>query len=276
MTKYIMYLGFLLYTALSDTPVCQAQTTEDIFLKKGAVLGFHFIKPKEGEDAYKHEAFLKQKYFPSWRDAMPGSQVYYLKGERGMSKDKNTFLWVFKDLATRDRYWPEKDVASEEYIQLRAQAEEVEQQFDTTFQGWESDLVTDYLVIATGKPVKKDWLQPGAVVGLHYMKLKPDVDTKAFEKFIQDTWAPNRSDAVPGSKVFFLKGIRGENNHGYAFLWILDSEETRNRYFPQPDQASEEFEKLQEQWQWLSEENYLGQFFEGWDSERASDFIVVL
>ncbi len=270
MNAYMVFIVILSWLTLFGQSTERNQEPETFFLKKGAVIGIHFVKPKPRLNKSESEKFLCIQYFPAWRDMIPGSRVYYLKGKRGFSHDKNTFLWVFNDLATRDKYWPQRDV-SQEYQTLTHKIDWLYQDntFNKYFLGYEDSLAADYLVIEAGAPVKRDWLEPGAVLGLHHMILKPYVDTHEFERFIHNTWAPNRSDAVPDSKVFFLKGIRRNHENEYIFLWVLYSEETLNRYYPTPDLVSQEYQQLQNKWKWLYSDEYRGKYFQGWDTAQV-------
>lgn len=277
MGQYLVIISMLTGLTLSGQPIVPYPNQDTYFLHKGAVIGIHFINPKPGVDKSESDTFLRQQYFPAWRDLIPGSRVYYLKGEKGIDQNKNTFFWVFNDLATYSKYWPQRDNSSEEYKTLRHKIDWLykDNTFNKYFLGYEDSLSADFLVIESGEPVKKDWLQPGAVMGFHYMILKPKVDPYEFEQFIHNIWAPNRSDAVPGSKVFFLKGIRGSHKNEYVFLWILNSKETLSRYYPKTDKATPEYQKLQDQWKWLYSDEYRGKYFKGWDIAQTSDFIVI-
>lgn len=257
-----------------EQPLSQSN---EVILQNGSLVGIHFLRHKPDYDPVAGEAFLREQYFPHWRDLMPNSRVHYLKGERGAQQGSDVFFWVFKDKASRNALFPERDEPTETYQERRASIDWL--YTDTTFyrhnDGWVDSLSADYLVIAAGEPVHQDWLTPGSVVGIHHMVLKPGVDTAEFEAFIRDVWAPNRSDAVPGSKVFFLKGIRGNYEGSYAYMWVLESKERRDQLFPQIDQASTTYEELEAQWAWLYAEAHRGQFLKGWHSEKQNDFLVI-
>ncbi len=272
-----LYLVMMFGLILKGLPEKHFQESDTIFLKKGSVIGVHFIVPLEGSDKSKGEAFLRNKYFPGWRDLFPGSRVYYLKGEKGIEKDKNTFLWVFKDVNELSRYFPRPDSSTELYNTLRHKIDWLyaDSTFNYYFGGYDESQASDYVVIDAGKPVNNDWLKPGALLGFHFIVIKPSVDHRDFEQFIHNIWAPNRCDAVPGSKVFFLKGIRGIHKDQYVFLWVLNSIVTRNSYFPSTDHPSKEYLQLQDQWKWLYGKDYRGRYFKGWDTSQASDFIMI-
>lgn len=250
---------------------------EEIYLKKGSLLGFHFVDTLTEADPQERHLFLREQYFPTWRDLMPNSRVYFLQGERGINKNRSCFFWVFKDQKSRDFLFPEKDAGTPEYDIRRKSVDWL--YTDTTFykyaKGWVDSLSADYLVISSGAEVKQDWLKSGALIGLHHMKLKAGVDTGEFEKFIEDTWAPNRSDAVPDSKVFFLKGIRGDFKDEYAFMWVIDSKPTRDKYYPKPDEASDLYNALKKNWEWLYTDEHRGKYLDGWLSEKQNDYIVI-
>ena len=118
------------------------------WLKPGAVMGLHHMVVKEGADRAAFEGFLREEFFPAWRDAMPGSRVFMLEGERGAKAGTFAFLWVFEDLETRNRYWPEADESTEEYKELHSKLDWVfsEDKFPK-YAMWEEGTVTDYVVV---------------------------------------------------------------------------------------------------------------------------------
>ncbi len=249
----------------------------EIFLQEGSVIGFHFLKYKEPCDKAENERFLKQEYFPNWRNLMPGSRVYFLRGERGAREGRDVFCWVFKNEEARDVYFPEKNVSTPVYAERRKTINWLytENTFYKYNEGWEWDLSADYVVIAAGKKVKKDWMAPGAVIGMHHLILKAGTDPAEFEQYIRSTWAPARADATPGSKVFFLRGIRGHNENAFAMMWVIPSKARRDAYFPAPDRASKLYEKRRARWSWIYDDAHLGKYIDSWDAGRQADFIVV-
>ncbi|NND07349.1 MAG: hypothetical protein HKN87_13310 [Saprospiraceae bacterium] len=249
---------------------------EEYLLQDGSVMGFHFIKQKPHFDVDRNRVFLSERYFPTWRDLLPDSRVYHLRGERGANVDSQVFCWIFRDLETRNQYWPHPDRPSEKYLIERRKIDWLYQ--DSTFyldnEGWVDSLSNDYLVVACGKPVRNIWLTKGAVVGMHQMILKKDVQKEDFEQFIINVWSPNRSDALPGAKVFFLKGIRGPHQDVYFFLMVLQSMQVRDRYFPSLGGYSQDFLDHRANWEWLYSSDQLGQYLEQFADEH-SDFVVV-
>ncbi|MBX2877567.1 MAG: hypothetical protein KTR30_35945 [Saprospiraceae bacterium] len=273
-------LAYIPATAPIDKPSSSIskEEKEAIFLQEGAVIGLHFMRHKTNHDVAENRQFLEDAYFPNWRDLMPGSRVHYLRGDRGPNTTKEVFFWVFQSQADLDRYFPKADTPSDAY---KSRRETIDWLYtDTTFYkhnaGWENELSADYRVISAGVELSQNWLQANAMISLRHMKLKPGIDTTAFEAFMADTWGPNRSDAVPGSKAFFLQGISGGHKGEYALLWVLESVETRNKYFPEENQSSEVYRELQEMWSWLDDEVYGGQYVEGWDEAGKNDYFVVL
>ena len=73
---------------------------------------------------------------------------------------------------------------------------------------------------------------PGNVVALREVTLKPGVDPGEFEQFVAEEFTPTFEAHVPGVRAFIMKGTRGDRKGGYAFVLIFDSENTRDFYFP--------------------------------------------
>ena len=81
--------------------------------------------------------------------------------------------------------------------------------------------------LAFGQSLKK-----GSFVSLHLedVKLAPGATMEQYVDFLINKWIPEYEKAF-GSKVNFLKGIRGEHKNQYAMLIFYDSEATRDKYF---------------------------------------------
>lgn len=156
--KPLLYLtlGLLLGAVLTkslDQPATASTTmspaeSSDEWLKPGAVMGLHHMVLREGIDRDEAKRFLQEEYFPGWRDAMPGSRVFMLEGERGAKEGSFVFLWVFDDQAARDRYFSGEEGPTEEYAKYRSALDGlyVEDGFPK-YATWEDGTSTDYVVI---------------------------------------------------------------------------------------------------------------------------------
>jgi len=83
------------------------------------------------------------------------------------------------------------------------------------------------------------------VFGLHEMELPPGVEPEEYERFFAEEIAP--MPKLTGWKTSLLKGDRGARTGKYLVLHEIESPEARERYFPRPGEASEEFTRFFEQ-----------------------------
>jgi hypothetical protein len=81
--------------------------------------------------------------------------------------------------------------------------------------------------VASGQTLRK-----GNLVGVHLdeITLAPGVTMNQYTDFVMKKFIPEYEKAF-GSKVYLVKGIRGEEKNRFAWFIIYDSEEKRNRYF---------------------------------------------
>lgn len=135
----------LLQPVQADDRSAQIETEE--WLKPGAIFGIHTLVPKEGADPVEAQRFLRERFFPAWRDAVPGSRVFMIEAERGAKEGTVAFLWVFADKNTRNQYFPQKDVPTDLYRQHRAKLDPLytEEGLPKYFT-WEEGTATDYEV----------------------------------------------------------------------------------------------------------------------------------
>jgi hypothetical protein len=83
------------------------------------------------------------------------------------------------------------------------------------------------------------------VFGLHEMELQPGVEPEEYERFFAEEMIPALT--LPGWKLHLLKGDRGVRAGKYLVLHEIESLEARDRYFPRPGDASEEFTQFLQQ-----------------------------
>ena len=76
-------------------------------------------------------------------------------------------------------------------------------------------------------------LQKGALLGLHTstIVLNPDVTMNQYLSFLKDKYIPEFEKALPGLKIYILKGIRGECADCISLLMVFQSEAIRDKYF---------------------------------------------
>ena len=80
------------------------------------------------------------------------------------------------------------------------------------------------------------------VLGVREVDLNPGVSAQEFEQWITETLPQLPKGA--GVKVYFLKADRGDRNGKYLMVTEMDSVATRDRYWPNPGQPSEEGARL--------------------------------
>jgi len=80
------------------------------------------------------------------------------------------------------------------------------------------------------------------VFGVREFDLNPDVSAAEFDQWLTEALPQLPKGA--GVKVSFLKADRGDRNGKYLMLTEMESVETRDRYWPNPDQPSSEGVKL--------------------------------
>jgi len=112
--------------------------------------------------------------------------------------------------------------------------------------------------ISFGQSVKS-----GVILGLHEVTvtLDPDVTMNQYLDFVTNKLKPEFDKMFPGLKIFVLKGTRGENEHGIALLYWVESEELRDKLFPNETDMGEEFTKAYEK---------LNELTEKWSSMEVS------
>ena len=101
-------------------------------------------------------------------------------------------------------------------------------------------IVTTFLLfagIAFGQTLTK-----GCVIGVHHM---PDIvlaEGATMDDFIEfnlQKYIPAFEKALPGVKVFLVKGNRGEEEDNLGMIYYCESVKVRDQYWPEKDVTSE-------------------------------------
>lgn len=76
-------------------------------------------------------------------------------------------------------------------------------------------------------------LQKGNVLGIHNGTFLPNADVTFNQcmSFVKDKYFPAVEKNFPGTKLYLLKGIRGECVDCFAYIEVFQSDEVRNKYW---------------------------------------------
>ena len=83
------------------------------------------------------------------------------------------------------------------------------------------------------------------VFGLHEIEVPPGVTPEEHEQFLTKVLAS--APVLPSWKTYLLKGERGERAGKLLLLHEIETVEARDRYFPGPEEVSEEWGQFVEQ-----------------------------
>ena len=84
-------------------------------------------------------------------------------------------------------------------------------------------------------------LKKGTVLGTHAISvvLNPDVTLNQYLDFMNNKLKPEFEKNFPGVQILVLKGTRGENKNGIGMLYVVESVEVRDKYWPKDGESSE-------------------------------------
>ena len=93
-------------------------------------------------------------------------------------------------------------------------------------------ILTAALILLVGTTFGQT-LQKGNLVGVHHVtiNLDPDVTMNQFMNFYVNKVIPEVEKQFTGWKGYVVKGIRGENINSFGVIWIVETEEDRNKYY---------------------------------------------
>jgi hypothetical protein len=134
----------------------------------------------------------------------------------------------------------------------------------------ESNLMAG-IILAVNKSFDRTPYPEAKMYSFHQMELRPGVTGDELEEFFNNRFFPNWD--IPGWKSFLLKGDRGEREGRYMLVHEMESVEMRNRYFPSPDEATEEWVRYTEGLEEISAE--LSELVSVYLGEKYTDYYVV-
>jgi len=115
-------------------------------------------------------------------------------------------------------------------------------------------------------------LQKGNLIGMHVMtiNLDPDVTMNQFLDYYSSKVIPELEKNFPGWKAYLVKGIRGGNENSFGLIYVIESEDVRNKYYNEDGSNNELGNSIMEKIQPIMDElNQLGT----WTSEYT-DWLV--
>ena len=117
------------------------------------------------------------------------------------------------------------------------------------------------------------YLQKGNLVGVHHLLLTPNegYTLEQVANFYVKEYCPAYEKAFPGIEVYFSMADRGEFVGECGLIFILESREIRNKYWPGKDEPSVEaeagYKKMEKVW------DKLGKMVDV-DSGDHTDFVI--
>ncbi len=180
-----------------------------------------------------------KNYYTKWCDVLEentkGMSGWLMKGDRGARINKYVFAYGFDYKAARDYYFPSEPPA--DYKQFYALPQDALGKLPPGVEG--TNTYTDFVVLGY-----KDIIRPmmGEVIGIHYLEVRPRKNDD-LEKFVINEFNAAMHNKVPGLNIYIMKGDRGDMTGKYILVYVIDTIERRNNYFPASGDASDELKK---------------------------------
>lgn len=197
------------------------------------------------EGAFLRFYAVKADSLPRQTDESPAFNAYVMKGVSGMFESNDFFVTLSSKKDDQSSAWTQKGY-----------------------------LVYEYQIIASGNRDDRDWLSKGAYLMMRHNIVRPDVNRDSFDLFIRNTWSPVRSDAVPDTKLIFLKATGGQTEGKYAFIWIFPSTELKIRYVDKFGYPTPALTSYASKWSWLHSDEYLNKYLIGDAADAQGDLII--
>jgi hypothetical protein len=242
----------LITSALLFAEVLSAQQ-----LHEGNLVGTHLVKvtlaPGVTTDQFA-EAW-QTKGIPAYNEAFPGWKMYLLKSRRGTIPENSLgILFIIDSQETRDKYYNPDNTYTALGKEAAAKIQPVMDEIGKL--GTTETTYTDWVVTAKDDQLSRHNLEKGNFIGTHTIKvdLKPGVTIDQYIQALNEKVSPEMTKADPAWHVYSLKKIRGDASENYGFLYVIDSEKDRDKYFNADGSTNEEMNKISQSFQKTNEE----------------------
>ena len=113
------------------------------------------------------------------------------------------------------------------------------------------------LLFLLGGVVSGQSLEKGNLIGTHVLTFEsePGVTMEQWKEFILNKWVPGIEKHYEGFELYLVKGIRGVNGNSLGLIWVIESEEQRDKYYNDAGEYTEAGLAVQEKLSPLIEES---------------------
>ena len=178
-----------------------------------------------------------KNFYRKWCDVLEenskGMSGWLMKGERGERVNKYIFAYGFDYKSARDYYFPVEPPA--DYKQFYALPQEALSNLPQGVEG--TNTYTDFIVVGYDDIVRP---MMGEVIGIHNLEVKSRKEAE-LEKYFKDEFISAVYNKIPGLNLYLMKGDRGDMKGHYILVYVIDTIERRNQYFPESGENTEEF-----------------------------------
>lgn len=191
----------------------------------GKILALRYYTMPE-EKQVQLERLFSDVGYRFWDHHVEGADALLFKADRGDRRGEYLLIENFESMEARARYFPQEEgpfPAWDEVMEIWTQ------EYGSRFEGLDmenEDWAGDYVLLGEAA-----WEVPPAIelLGIHHFPVKEGMN-EAFERFVVDEWMPNAR--VGEGWVLVFKADRGRDRGGYVLVYVPDSVEIRDRYWP--------------------------------------------
>lgn len=191
----------------------------------GDVLALRYYTMPE-EKQVQLERLFSDVGYRFWDHHVEGADALLFKADRGDRRGAYLLLENFESLEARARYFPQEEGPFPAWDTVM---EVWTREYGSRFEGLDmenEDWVGDYVRLGDAP-----WETPPLIelLGIHHYPVKTGMEEE-FERFVMEEWNPNAR--VGDGWILVFKADRGRDRNGYALVYIPDSIEIRDRYWP--------------------------------------------
>lgn len=161
-----------------------------------------------------------------WDHHVEGADALLFKADRGDRRGAYLLLENFESPEARARYFPQEEGPFPAWDSIM---EIWTREYGSRFEGLDmenEDWAGDYVRLG-----EAPWETPPLIelLGVHHYPVKAGMEEE-FERFVTEEWNP--MSRVGDGWILVFKADRGRDRNGYVLVYIPDSIEVRDRYWP--------------------------------------------
>ena len=190
---------------------------------------------KKDIDPGNYESFMLSELVPAWNRNSPEATMYLLKADRGDRNGEYLTICMAPGKEIPEKLGKGSPFADKSVVSVAGDLSKLPSAFLENPEEY-----TKYQLLGGDRITPLPTVE---ILGIHYMKVKPD-KKKDYEKFVVERLHPTVGDLIHDMNLLYFKAVDGENKDTFITIYVIESVEARERFWPTGGQEQDIVKEL--------------------------------